>query len=207
MSLKSGNAITASDINALHNRVLAEITRRTNTSAKGSMKDLGYTTTNMAYSTTPAKNGNVLVEHANKIINPVNAINSSGMSSVSAGSTIKAFDGLDSKLTTFETRSQQTSKTGSDHLCNASCTGLCSTGCYSGCAGCGGACSTNCSGDCEGGCNTTCTGGCNGDCYNSCDRGCSYCSTSCGTGNCKGGCHNDCAKGCSETCAVLAGKT
>lgn len=203
MALTKGSAISASDINALHTRVLNEIARRSKSGAVGSMSSW---TSKAAYTKTPAVGNAIQIEHANKIIEPVNAINTSGMTKVTAGAAITNFSGLSAKLTTFETRSKQTNLTGSDHLCNASCTGLCSTGCYSGCSSCGGSCSNNCSSSCTGDCNDTCSGGCVGDCYNSCDRGCSYCSTSCGTGNCKGACSNDCAKGCSETCAVLAGK-
>lgn len=203
MALTKGSAISASDINALHTRVLNEIARRSKSGAVGSMSSW---TSKAAYTKTPAVGNAIQIEHANKIIEPVNAINTSGMTKVTAGAAITNFSGLSAKLTTFETRSKQTNLTGSDHLCNASCTGLCSTGCHTGCSSCGGSCSNNCSSSCTGDCEDTCSGGCNGDCYNSCDRGCSYCSTSCGTGNCKGTCTNDCAKGCSDTCAVLAGK-
>lgn len=203
MALTKGSAISASDINALHTRVLNEIARRSKSGAVGSMSSW---TSKAAYTKTPVASNAIQIEHANKIIEPVNAINTSGMTKVTAGAAITNFSGLSAKLTTFETRSKQTNLTGSDHLCNASCTGLCSTGCHTGCSSCGGSCSNNCSSSCTGDCDGTCLGGCIGDCYNSCDRGCSYCSTSCGTGNCKGLCTNDCATGCSETCAVLAGK-
>nr|DAF80840.1 MAG TPA: Nematocyst outer wall antigen evolution, nematocyst, bridge state [Bacteriophage sp.] len=203
MALTKGSAISASDINALHTRVLNEIARRSKSGAVGSMSSW---TSKAAYTKTPAAGNAIQIEHANKIIEPVNAINTSGMTKVTAGAAITNFSDLSAKLTTFETRSKQTNLTGSDHLCNASCTGLCSTGCHTGCSSCGGSCSNNCSSSCTGDCEDTCSGGCIGDCYNSCDRGCSYCSTSCGTGNCKGLCTNDCATGCSETCAVLAGK-
>lgn len=203
MALTKGSAISTSDINALHTRVLNEIARRSKSGAVGSMSSW---TSKAAYTKTPAVGNAIQIEHANKIIEPVNAINTSGMTKVTAGAAITNFSGLSAKLTTFETRSKQTNLTGSDHLCNASCTGLCSTGCHTGCSSCGGSCSHNCSSSCTGDCEDTCLGGCVGDCYNSCDRGCSYCSTSCGTSNCKGACTNDCAKGCSETCAVLAGK-
>lgn len=203
MALTKGSAISASDINALHTRVLNEIARRSKSGAVGSMSSW---TSKAAYTKTPAAGNAIQIEHANKIIEPVNAINTSGMTKVTVGAAITNFSGLSAKLTTFETRSKQTNLTGSDHLCNASCTGLCSTGCHTGCSSCGGSCSHNCSSSCTGDCEDTCSGGCEGDCYNSCDRGCSYCSTSCGTGNCKGTCTNDCATGCSETCAVLAGK-
>lgn len=203
MALTKGSAISASDINALHTRVLNEIARRSKSGAVGSMSSW---TSKAAYTKTPAAGNAIQIEHANKIIEPVNAINTSGITKVTAGAAITNFSGLSAKLTTFETRSKQTNLTGSDHLCNTSCTGLCSTGCHTGCSSCGGSCSNNCSSSCTGDCEDTCLGGCDGDCYNSCDRGCSYCSTSCGTGNCKGACTNDCAKGCSETCAVLAGK-
>ena len=203
MALTKGSAISASDINALHTRVLNEIARRSKSGAVGSMSSW---TSKAAYTKTPTASNAIQIEHANKIIEPVNAINTSGMTKVTAGAAITNFSGLSAKLTTFETRSKQTNLTGSDHLCNASCTGLCSTGCHTGCSSCGGSCSNNCSSSCTGDCDGTCLGGCEGDCYNSCDRGCSYCSTSCGTGNCKGLCTNDCATGCSETCAVLAGK-
>lgn len=203
MALTKGSAISASDINALHTRVLNEIARRSKSGAVGSMSSW---TSKAAYTKTPAAGNAIQIEHANKIIEPVNAINTSGMTKVTAGAAITNFSDLSAKLTTFETRSKQTNLTGSDHLCNASCTGLCSTGCHTGCSSCGGSCSNNCSSSCTGDCEDTCSGRCTGDCYNSCDRGCSYCSTSCGTGNCKGLCTNDCATGCSETCAVLAGK-
>lgn len=204
MSLTKGSVITASDINELHQRVLDEIARRSKRRAIGSMSSW---TSEATYTNPPAASNVIQIEHANKIINPVNAINDSGMTAVQVGDVITNFSGLSAKLTTFETRSKQTNLVGSDHLCNASCTGLCSTGCHTGCSGCGEACSANCLHTCEGDCEGTCSGGCTGDCYNSCDRGCSYCSTSCGTSNCKGSCTNDCAKGCSSTCAVLAGQS
>ena len=205
MALTKGSAISASDIVALHDRVLAEIKRRSQSGAVGSMSSW---TSKAAYTKTPAAGNAIQIEHANKIIEPVNEINTSGMTKVTVGAAITNFSGLSAKLTTFETRSKQTSKTGSDHLCNASCTGLCSTGCYSGCSSCGGSCSNNCSscgGACSNDCNSTCSGDCDGTCTSSCGQGCASCYTSCGTGTCTGACSNDCAKGCSETCAVLAG--
>ena len=205
MALTKGSAISASDINALHTRVLNEIARRSKSGAVGSMSSW---TSKAAYTKTPAVGNAIQIEHANKIIEPVNAINTSGMTKVTAGAAITNFSGLSAKLTTFETRSKQTNLTGSDHLCNASCTGLCSTGCHTGCSSCGGSCSNNCSscgGNCSNDCNTTCSGDCNETCTNSCGQGCATCYTSCG-GDCKTGCFNDCARGCSETCAILAGK-
>lgn len=204
MALTKGSAISASDINALHTRVLNEIARRSKSGAVGSMSSWS---SKAAYTKAPVEDSAIQIEHANKIIEPVNAINTSGMKKVTAGSAITSFNGLSAKLTTFETRSKQTNLTGSDHLCNASCTGLCSTGCYSGCSSCGGSCSDSCSscgGSCSNDCSSTCSGSCSGNCTNSCGQGCATCSTSCG-GTCRTGCSNDCAQGCARTCAKGVG--
>ena len=203
MALTQGSKISAADFIALHDRVLAEIARRSTNNAVGSMSSW---TAAAAYTTDPTNQGKIQIEHANKIINPVNAIKASGMSTVVAGSAITNFTNLISVLGTLETASKKEDKTGSGHGCAASCTGLCSTGCYSGCSSCGGSCSNNCSSGCTGDCEGSCSGSCSGTCTNSCGQGCASCYTACGSA-CTGKCSNDCATGCSETCEVLAGKS
>lgn len=192
MALTSNNSIMASDFVSMKARVKAEMNRR---KYVGSLTS--YAGTTYDYTVSPASNGVISIEHANKLIVPINAINSSGYSEKKAGDIINELDTLNIKLTAHE---KQALYGATD--CASSCSGLCRTGCSGTCSGCGGACSYSCSGTCDGGCDTTCSGGCDttcsGGCQGHCGDGCYGCTGACRT-NCSG-CSGSCKGTCSRTC-------
>ena len=187
MALTTGNQYLASEFNALKARVKAEMQRR---QYNGSLTTYGGTSYD--YTVTPAAGNTVLIEHMNKLVQPLNAINATGMTTVKTGDPIQAIQALN----TFLTAAEKYSLTSSTTDWKSSCTGLCTTGCGNTCTGCSGTCtgtcSTTCTGSCSGGC-SGCGGNCTGKCY-----GCKGCS-----GGCSGcaGCGSSCSKNCSAVCA------
>lgn len=203
--LEQGKQYSASDFIELKSKVKAEMLRRCYT---GSLKEYGSTTYD--FSTKPQTGGQILTEQANKIIEPMNAINDSGFAPQNIGDPAKAMDQLYAKILTYSSAPLA----GSGHYCNASCSGLCSTACSATCSGectgeCGGNCTTSCgnscTGSCTGSCSGSCSGGCGGDCTGSGCQG--YCSGSCGgcgqycSGSCVGGCSTSCVGGCYNGCS------
>lgn len=194
MSLKANNQCLASDFINLKSRVKAEMQRRCRNGDLSS-----YAGSDYDYTVNPQIGGQMVTEHVNKIITPINAIADSGMSIKEIGDQVVAMDVIDAKLTSYESESM----TGSSS-CGSLCSGLCTTGCWSSCgsvcsnsssgsSGCG-SCSSGCSSDCTGGCTGGCSGSCTGDgCTAYCGMSCwAKCASSCDVG-CTGGCHTSCS--------------
>ena len=180
MALSVGNRYLASEFINLNARVKAEMQRR---KYKGSL--VTYASASYDYTVTPTANSVVLPEHVNKIVEPLNAINDTGVDTGASGDVIKALDKANAFLTTAESYSV-TSKTTD---CKSTCTGLCVTTCGSSCSGCSGSCTGQC---------TSCSG-CSGTCTSSCARACNSCMTDC-TGACAEGCSSSCMGGCKNGC-------
>lgn len=206
MGLSAKNQTLAAHFIQLKADVKAEMQRRCRS---GSL--IGYAGTDYDYTVEPIAGGQALIEHINKIIEPMNAISSTGIDSNQAvGSQIKELESIQDKLDAHESIAMGYGVT-SD--CAAGCSGLCSSGCWNSCSGCGGACSNSCSGtcdstcsscsaDCASGCSNTCSGTCSGTC-STCANNCSSCGGSCSsdcTGGCSGECYGSCSGGCYTGC-------
>ena len=197
MSLSAKEQCLAQEMIDLKARVKAEMQRR-----KGNGSLVAYAGTDYDYTVDPAAGGQMLTEHVNKIVVPMNAITASGMTEQAVGDQAMAMDGIDAKLTVYVAEPAQKNATSS---CSGACSGLCVSSCYNSC---GGSCSVGCgscggcSGGCTGDCNETCSNqcgsdGCSGNCGSNCKRdGCTaYCGMSCWgkcSSNCSGGCENTC---------------
>ena len=197
MSLSAKEQCLAQEMIDLKARVKAEMQRR-----KGNGSLVAYAGTDYDYTVDPAAGGQMLTEHVNKIVVPMNAITASGMTEQAVGDQAMAMDVIDAKLTVYVAEPAQKNGTSS---CSGACSGLCVSSCYSSC---GGSCSVGCgscggcSGGCTGDCNETCSNqcgsdGCSGNCGSNCKRdGCTaYCGMSCWgkcSSNCSGGCENTC---------------
>lgn len=197
MSLSAKEQCLAQEMIDLKARVKAEMQRR-----KGNGSLVAYAGTDYDYTVDPAAGGQMLTEHVNKIVVPMNAITASGMTEQAVGDQAMAMDGIDAKLTVYVAEPAQKNATSS---CSGACSGLCVSSCY---GSCGGSCSVGCgscggcSGGCTGDCNETCSNqcgsdGCSGNCGSNCKRdGCTaYCGMSCWgkcSSNCSGGCENTC---------------
>lgn len=191
MSLKANNQCLASDFVSLKARVKDEMQRRCR---KGDLSS--YAGSDYDYTVIPQIGGQMLTEHVNKIITPINAIADSGMSIKEIGDQAVAMDVIDAKLTSYEAESMKGSSS-----CSSLCSGLCSTGCWSSCgSGCSGSSSGGC-GSCSSGCSNDCTGGCSTGCSQSCTGdGCTaYCGMSCWA-KCASSCDVGCTGGCSTSC-------
>lgn len=189
MSLASGNKLLASDINSLKAKVKKEMLRR---DGRGSLVEYGGTTYD--YSVVPAKGGKLLIEHANKIITPMNAITASGFTEVKKGDRVKSLEALNAKVVAYAAESMGASKSS----CSSSCSGLCTTS-SSGSCGCSGSCGGVCSSTTDGSC--TCGSGCKGSTEAST---CSSCSDGC-TAYCGMSCYGTCSSqwnGGGSTCAA-----
>ena len=197
MSLSAKEQCLAQEMIDLKARVKAEMRRR---NGNGSL--VAYAGTDYDYTVDPAAGGQMLTEHVNKIVVPMNAITASGMTEQAVGDQAMAMDGIDAKLTVYVAEPAQKNGTSS---CSGACSGLCVSSCYSSCGGscsvgCGscGGCSGGCTGDCKETCSNQCgSDGCSGNCGSNCKRdGCTaYCGMSCW-----GKCSNNCSGGCENTC-------
>lgn len=184
MALTVGNRYLASEFIELKAKVKEEMLRR---KYKGTL--VSYGSSAYDYTVQPTDGDVVLPEHVNKISEPLNAINDTGIpSKFESGDVITAIDALD----TFLEKAKQYSLTSSSTDCKSSCSGLCVTGCGTSCKGCSGTCTGSCTG-CSG-----CSGcsGCGGVCSSSCI---SACDTTC-QGQCKDGCYSGCKSGCKGSC-------
>ena len=198
MSLSAKEQCLAQEMIDLKARVKAEMQRR-----KGNGSLVAYAGTDYDYTVDPAAGGQMLTEHVNKIVVPMNAITASGMTEQAVGDQAMAMDVIDAKLTVYVAEPAQKNATSS---CSGACSGLCVSSCYSNC---GGSCSTGC-GSCGGGCSGGCTGDCNETCSNQCGSdGCSgNCGSNCKTDGCTaycgmscwGKCSSNCSGGCENTC-------
>ena len=197
MSLSAKEQCLAQEMIDLKARVKAEMQRR-----KGNGSLVAYAGTDYDYTVDPAAGGQMLTEHVNKIVVPMNAITASGMTEQAVGDQAMAMDVIDAKLTVYVAEPAQKNATSS---CSGACSGLCVSSCYSSC---GGSCSVGC-GSC-GGCSGGCTGDCNETCSNQCGSdGCSgNCGSNCKTDGCTaycgmscwGKCSRNCTDGCENTC-------
>lgn len=177
MALSSKNTVLASDYVSIKARVKAEMNRRCRS---GSLT--AYAGTSYDYTVAPSVKGTAKVEHYNKIIIPLRAINTTDGAEVVSKDTIMAMEPINTLLSAHENYPMR----GSGTDCASGCSGLCSSGCWNSCSGCGGSCSYGCSGDCEGSCSGTCSGSCGDGCTATCGT-CRGCST-----NCWGGCDSNC---------------
>lgn len=191
MSLSAKEQCLAQEMIDLKARVKAEMNRR---NRNGSL--VAYAGTDYDYTVDPAAGGQMLIEHVNKIVVPMNAITASGMEEQVVGDQAMAMDGIDAKLTVYEVEPMRNNATSS---CSGACSGLCVGECYNNCSGCGSSCSYNCSTNCGvDGC-SNCTGSCKGDCYDTCTGGCKgTCNTECT--NCGTQCSNSCVNTCRGEC-------
>lgn len=182
-----GGLISASDFTTLKNLVKNEINRRSNSKSVGSMS--AYNGSGYNYTTTPAKGGNINLEHIQKITEPLDAVTGNN-TTPGTHATITAAQIINATNTVKNLSGKSTTANNSSNAgCKSSCSGLCYTGCYSSCSGCSGSCSGSCSGGCNNTCNNTCSGGCSG-----CDGNCwAACKDNCG--NCDGGCAFSCTGG------------
>lgn len=181
MALSRGDKILAQDFIDLKARIKAEMNRRNLTDSM-----ISYAGADYDYTIIPAQGGSILVEHINKIVEPLNAIKPSDFVKQSIGDQIKAIQVIDTQLKAHEAFALQ----GSGTDCNAGCSGLCTANCGGTCTGCSGTCSGSCSGSCSSGCSGGCKSGC---------TSCTGCSGGC-SGSCKGSCSDACSKGCSISC-------
>lgn len=187
-----GGLISASDFTTLKNLVKNEINRRSNSKSVGSMS--AYNGSGYNYTTTPAKGGNINLEHIQKITKPLDAVTGNN-TTPGTHATITAAQIINATNTVKNLSGKSTTANNSSNAgCKSSCSGLCYTGCYSSCSGCSG----SCSGSCSGGCNNTCNNTCSGGCKNTCSNTCSGCSGSCND-NCSSSCSGGCS-GCSGSC-------
>lgn len=187
MSLSAKEQCLAQEMIDLKARVKAEMNRR---NRNGSL--VAYAGTDYDYTVDPAAGGQMLIEHVNKIVVPMNAITASGMTEQAVGDQAMAMDGIDAKLTVYEVEPMRKNGTSS---CSGACSGLCVGGCYNNCSGCGSSCGgcSGCSAECKNDCNTTCSGNCGGS---SCGGGCGPCT------GCLGACGADACTGCTASCRV-----
>lgn len=172
-------------------KVKAEMLRRNQSGSVAS-----YGGTEYDYTVVPADGKIIKEEHREKLIVPMNAVNSDQvpLSQVSFVND-NEITTLETKINAWATRSL-TDKSGSD--CKSGCTGTCYTGCSTGCSGCSG-----CSGTCKSGC-TSCSGchgcsGCTSYCVDHCNNSCS--------GTCKGGCYGGCDGRCINSCSTECSHT
>lgn len=213
------------EFNNLKSRVKAEMIRRKH---EGSVEHYG--SEKYDYDEIPTELKVIKSEHGSKIVDPIRAINPSGMpSEINEGSIVENLEIVDTQLTILEAIDlTSTTNTG----CAASCTGLCSTSCSgtctdactgcTSCTGCSGTCEnecTSCTGTCSGGCSTSCSGGCKNSCYDDCTSCTDACTDICGfsctscTGTCAAcgsgcsscsGCSGSCTGECTAGCLVPA---
>lgn len=213
MSIKSGQLVTATDLNALKVALLTLYSNRV-VSTDGRQ----LSNTNVApYSTVNAVSasaGSLIADVQDAVINGVLVINDiPNVVNQSKGRNILANGTTQDLLTWVNTYKNETAASGS-HGCRGACVGLCSGGC-AGASSSGGqgpaggtdykcyGCTANCSNSCQSGC-----GGC-GSCYGSCGSTCSgstckHQCTGCGAG-CYSGCKNGCGWGCWNGCSTGCG--
>lgn len=176
--------ISATRLKNLKLRVRAECARRNESGSVASYSGVAYD-----YTLAPALGIIAKSEHRDKLVIPLNAINSAQFPLITGGVVISeaALSTMESFLTVVEKRSF-TDYSASD--CSGGCTGLCysCTSC-TGCTGCGTACSNNCDGACEG----TCTDAC---------EGCNLCTSSCGYAGCTASCYLSCYGECDGNCGT-----
>lgn len=190
MGLSVGNVILASDFNLIKARVKAECARRKYVGSVAS-----YASADYDYAEIPTQGENVLPEHWNKIIIPMNQIMDTGFTTKESGDVVQQLLTLSNLLGQLENEATD----GAVSSCRSTCTGLCVGACSSGCMGCTGGCASTCSQSCTGGCSgcSSCSGSCVGGCRTeACKGGCS-------TEGCKGGhCRTNCSAFCTNNTRI-----
>lgn len=185
--------MTADQIKTLKAQVKAEMLRRKYTGSVASYGGAAFD-----FTVQPTKDGPILAEHGNKVIQPINAVKPvAGLPNAVQGQPIPAaFDYAG--LTKIVNDMAAIPATAANGGCSGSCTGLCQGGCATGCSSCTGSCSGGCTGTCDGSCDG-CSGSCDGTCTG-CGSGCSGTCTGCGSG-CSSGCEGTCTgSGCGFGC-------
>ena len=188
MAFTVGNPILASELISIKARVKAEMLRRDRVGSLTSYGGAAYD-----YTVTPVAGNPILPEHFNKIVEPMNAMVNTGLSTVNSGDPIPALDGLVAQLTAAEGYSITGNSTNCKSSCSGLCVGTCRTACGTGCSsGCTGTCSGGCNDACADGCTQSCGGACSHGCGTSCNKGCANtCGNNCG-GACESGCRGSC---------------
>lgn len=191
-----------------------------------------YGTSNWDYNNPPTTNRDALIEHFNKVIIPLRAININRVPDGPSDRVITDADitNMETAIAALELRDVYNQSatdcfTMCTGTCTTTCTGGCANGCTNSCQGCGRSCSYDCSNGCEGGCGDNCTGQCRTNCTTGCGTGCSgdcirecattsscssgaVCSSGCSStcsGGCYTGCSTDCYGGCSTECGDQGG--
>lgn len=189
--------IEVSDFINLKKKIKDEVLRR---KYEGSVEVYGGA--NYDFTITPSHGKGVELEHINKMVTPLKAVDPNGIYPEKLnGGVIEGVEVLDARVTLLQSKPML----GSDTGCQSSCTGLCSSSCQGSCtSGCSGSCTSGCSG-CGGACSSGCTGcgscsGCGSACSYSCSSTCSgSCDTSC-THVCAYNCTSSCGAGCGSAC-------
>jgi hypothetical protein len=156
--------ISADRMKTLKARVKAECQRRNKTDNIASYGDTGYD-----YTTIPALDGTITLEHRDKIAIPLNAINPDKVTGANTQLLIS-----DNDLTTMDSFLTLLEKAGMTTNADAGCKSGCAGACYSCTSTCEGSC-TGCTGTCQGGCQGSCGDGCTADCH----KGCNWCDNTC----------------------------
>ena len=161
-----------------------------------------YASKEYDYIEIPMTGGPVKLEHTSKIIEPINAINDTGIKSedVAVGNKVLSLEVMDIKIEAHKIYPEY----GNGTDCKSGCAGLCSTTCANECVGCTGTCEKTCSGKCGSGCSGGCSSSCSSGCDNSCEETClgecrTTCLGECGT-TCTGGCNTTCTIACHDDC-------
>ena len=97
MALTAGQQCLAEDFINFKARVKAEMLRR---SYSGSLTTYGSSTYD--YNNPPTAGGQMKTEHINKIITPMNAVNTTGMEAQKVGDQADSIQGLDTTLSNYE---------------------------------------------------------------------------------------------------------
>ena len=213
MAVKSGTAITASDLASLRTKILTMYGNRqlsVNGQQLSNTSNANYAAVNSA---TFIAGQSITSEGLGALIQACLVINDipNLLKRQNQGDQIFRAGSTTNLLTWLSTSKVNAVTTSSYHGCRGACVGLCLGGCYgtnTGTTGgtignaCNG-CSYGCYNACQGGNGSgvggvcTCTDSCFGDCYGSCKG--DSCHYNC-SGTCGGGCGSGCYQGCDSAC-------
>lgn len=184
MGLGKENKVTASDINALKNRVKTEMGRRQYATPTSLASYNGNFTTAATAGT------KIVSSQFTQTVGYINYIKPTGVSS----GKLYALSAAATALSTAEGFAVDANSASCD---GGKCQGLCYTNCSSGCRN---GCSTGCTGGCKSGCQGSCTATCRSGCDNGCDNNCGYdCYKTCNN-NCYAECNYNCYTTCTGNC-------
>lgn len=194
--------------NSLKASVKAEMLRR---NKNGSVESYGGV--NYDYSTQPTSSVTINQEHYTKLIEPLRAVNPSGLPDANAVERVVSEDDIalmEAQLAVFKTKPNDYHEDTGTGDCAGACTGLCVTACSGTCIG---TCTNECGVSCGTACNKACSDGCTGSCGTACKKNCGTgCADSCGTtcneacSNCSSSCGTSCDKGCADDCSTACGR-